>query len=206
MSEIPVQSYTFDDPDEHAFDDTLVSGSPLISESAVDLDSDPFADDLSKELAHAAPKVWFNRATIIIGGFALIVGGFLGGVQVQKHYGSSSSGNSLADLRSQFARNAGTRTGEGGGIGFGGGNFPGGTPSTAAVAQTGTIKLVDGTTIYVTLPDGTVLTVKTTDDTLVTTSATSKVSSLKAGDTVTIGGGTPDSTGNMTATTVTKTK
>ena len=128
--------------------------------SGVDLDSDPFADDLTKELAHAAPKTWFNRTTMVIGGLVLIVGGFLGGIQVQKHYGTSgsSAATNIADLRNQFARSGGGARGEG--------NFPGlgsgaGAGATAAAAQTGTVKFVDGTTIYVTLADGTVLTVKT---------------------------------------------
>jgi hypothetical protein len=210
MSEIPVQSSTYDDPDaygEHALTDEPRFDETVESASVVDLDSDPFADDLSRELALAAPKTWFNRTTVVIGGLALIVGGFLGGVQVQKHYGSSSGSTSLANLRSQFARGATGRGGEGGGGFLGGGGFPTGTPTaTAAPAETGTIKLVDGTTIYVTLADGTILTVKTTDATKVTTSSSTKVGTLKAGDTVTIAGGTPDSTGNMTATSVTKTK
>ncbi len=199
------QSQSFDRPQD--------ATAEIEPASAVDLDSDPFADDLSKELAHAAPKTWFNRTTVIIGGLALIVGGFLGGIQVEKNYGSSSSNNAaaaIANARSQFAR-GGTGTGArgeggtGGFPGFGGGGTGGGGASSAAAAQTGTVKLVDGTTIYVTLSDGTVLTVKTSGSTKVTTASTTKLSALKVGETVTIAGGTPDSTGNMTATSVTAT-
>jgi Domain of unknown function (DUF5666) len=187
--------------------------------SGVDLDSDPFADDLTKELAHAAPKTWFNRTTMVIGGLVLIVGGFLGGIQVQKHYGSSASTNTLANARANAASLFG-RGGEGGTGGFGGtggtGGFggTGGTgttggagrgTATAAAAQTGKITLVDGSTIYVTLANGNVLIVKTNSSTKVSVSTTSKVSALKAGETVSIGG-TPDSSGNVTATSVTATK
>jgi hypothetical protein len=203
------------DDEAPAADDTA-SFEPLAAHSDVDLDSDPFADDLSKELAHAAPKTWFNRTSIVIGGLVLIVGGFLGGIQVQKHYGSSSSANSaannIANLRAQFQRGGAGRTGgtgTGGFPGFGGGTGTGGTGTgtgAAAAAQTGTVKFVDGTTIYVTLANGNVLTVKTDGTTKVTTSTASKLSALKAGQTVTIGGGTPDATGNMTATSVTATK
>ncbi len=228
MSEIPMQSplsrgaheadefadgmfdgdaSSYDETDAYASPGGTVEFEPV--PSAVDLDSDPFADDLSKELAHAAPKTWFNRTTIVIGGLVLIVGGFLGGIQVQKHYGSSSTNSAatdIANLRNQFAR-----TGTGNGTTRGEGNFPGfggtnGATGAAAAGQTGTIKFVDGTTIYVTLADGTVLTVQTTGSTKVVTSTTTKLSALKVGETITVGGGTPDSSGNMTATTVTATK
>jgi hypothetical protein len=210
-NDIPVQSQT---RGAHEAEDTVdydyaaadVNLDP--NHADVDLDSDPFADDLSKELSHAAPKTWINRTTLVVGGLVLIVGGFLGGVQVQKHYGKSSSTAAtpnLAQLRSQFARG-----GEGG---FGGGGFAGGgsgTPtgraSAAPAAQTGKITLVDGSTIYVTLPNGTVLTVTTNSGTKVSVATSSKVSALKKGQTVTITGGTPDSTGKLTATSVTATK
>jgi hypothetical protein len=198
-NDIPVQSQTrgaHEASDEYAYEPT----------TDVNLDSDPFADDLSKELSHAAPKTWVNRTTLVIGGLVLIVGGFLGGVQVQKNYGKSSSASTtpnLAQLRSQFGRG-----GEGGNAAAGGG-FPGagtGTRGAAPAPQTGKITLVDGSTIYVTLSDGTVLTVSTSSKTQVSVATTSKVSALKKGQTVTIVGSTPDSTGKVTATSVTATK
>lgn len=193
----------------------------------VDLDSDPFADDLSKELAAAARKKWVNRTTVVAAGLVLIAGGFLGGIQVQKHFGSSTSNAAagLAALRNAtrggtggtggfpgFGGTGGTGrtgtggTGAGGTGGIGTGGTGGGGTGQASTGQTGTVKLVDGSTIYVSLPDGTVLTVTTNGSTTVTKSATSSVSSLKAGDTVTITGSTPDSNGNMTATSVTDSK
>ena len=231
MSEIPVQSasahgaHEADEfPDDsstsrslvdqpEAFDRPQDATAEIEPASAVDLDSDPFADDLSKELAHAAPKTWFNRTTVIIGGLALIVGGFLGGIQVEKHYGSSSSNNAAARDRERYAASSpeaepgpalvakAARAGSPASVVA----VPPAARSSAAAAQTGTVKLVDGTTIYVTLSDGTVLTVKTSGSTKVTTASTTKLSALKVGETVTIAGGTPDSTGNMTATSVTAT-
>jgi hypothetical protein len=204
-NDIPVQSQT---RGAHEAEDTV--DYDYVPAADVNLDSDPFADDLSKELTHAAPKTWVNRTTLVVGGLVLIVGGFLGGIQVQKHYGKSSTpsaASNLAALRSQFARG-----GEGGGAAGGRGGFPtgAGTPTgsatSAAAAQTGKITLVDGSTIYVTLPDGTVLTVTTNSRTKVSVAATSKVGALKKGQTVTITGGTPDSTGKLTATSVTATK
>jgi hypothetical protein len=80
----------------------------------------------------------------------------------------------------------------GGGGGGGGGN-----------ATTGTIKLVDGTTIYLTTANGDTVTVKTSGDTVVTTPAA--VSDLKAGATVTVQG-TADADGIITANRVTASK
>jgi hypothetical protein len=175
---------------------------------ADELASDPFTDDLSIELATAAGKRWRNRATVSLGATALIVVGFLGGVLVQKNFGSSSSG-------------AATNTGR---TGFAGGNFPGGfnrggagtggagtggtgTGSrTGGATQTGTIVLVDGTTIYVKLANGDTVTVKTSGDTKVSLASTAKVGSLKKGQQVTFAGSTDSSTGTVTAASVTASK
>jgi len=233
MSDIPTQAQSrgahssddaaYDTADFEVSDADAAHDAPFEPEggyvdppSGVDLDSDPFADDLTKELAHAAPKTWFNRTTMVIGGLVLIVGGFLGGIQVQKHYGSSASTNTLANARANAASLFG-RGGAGGTGGFGGTGGLGGTggtgtaggagrgTATAAAAQTGKITLVDGSTIYVTLANGNVLIVTTNSSTKVSVSTTSKVSALKAGETVSVGG-TPDSSGNVTATSVTATK
>jgi len=241
MSEVPVQSKVrgaHEAPEERVqasgpvvpdadTDDTqVIEGLP----AATELDADPFADDLTDELAHAAPKKWVNRTTVVIGGLVLIAAGFLGGLQVQKHYGSSSTpsaASALAALRRTGGFAGGGRTGEGfggtgrgaaGGTGAGGAGSAAGTGAGAGAAggasgtggvggaaggQTGTIKLVDGSTIYVSLPDGTVLTVKTTKSTKVTTSSTSSVGKLKEGQSVTVVGGTPGSDGSLTASSVT---
>jgi Cu/Ag efflux protein CusF len=226
MSEIPVQAPTrgaheageeYDDQDTGAQDaGAQEAGEQETAEqptadygsagSDVDLDSDPFADDLSKELTHAAPKKWINRTTLVVGGLVLIVGGFLGGVQVQKHYGKTST----ASPASAFAnlRAAGGFTGRNG-EGFPAGGRPNGgasTAPTAAPAQTGTVKLVDGSTIYVTLADGTILTVSTSKSTKVSVATTSKLGALKAGQKITVVGSTPDSSGNVKATAVTASK
>lgn len=67
--------------------------------------------------------------------------------------------------------------------------------------NSGKVTLVDGTTIYVTLASGDVLTVKTTASTKVSVGAVTKVSGLKAGESVTVTGPT-DSSGNVTATSI----
>jgi hypothetical protein len=239
MSEIPNQAppaaVTTAQRGAHAVDDIefadgFASGNN--AREAVDLSADPFADDLTAELEAAAPKPWRNRATVVLGALVLVVGGFLGGVQVEKHYGqTATAANARANAGSPFAN---ARGGAGGTGGFGRGGGTGGTgtagassaPSTAAggtatggtatggtatggtaaggtAAQTniGKITLVDGTTIYVTLASGDVLTVRTTSATKVSVGAATKVSGLKAGQSVTVTGPT-DSSGNVTATSI----
>jgi hypothetical protein len=199
--------------DDVEFADGFVSGNN--AREAVDLSADPFADDLTAELEAAAPKPWHNRATVVLGALVLVVGGFLGGVQVEKHLGKTTTpANARANAISQFAN---ARGGAGGTGGFGRGGATGGTgtgggtasaaPSTgsggtSAQTNTGKITLVDGTTIYVTLASGDVLTVKTTSTTKVSVGSVTKVSGLKAGQSVTVTGPT-DSSGNVTATSIT---
>jgi hypothetical protein len=154
-------------------------------------------DGLAAELAAAAPRRWWNRGTLVLGVLTLVLGGFVGGLQVQKHFGVAAT--------TAAARPAGFP---------GGGGFParGGTASEApgaaepaAAGTNGTVKLVDGTTIYVQTPDGAVVTVKTGGSTDVRTATKAAVKDVRAGDTVTVQG-PADADGTVTATTVTRTK
>lgn len=198
--------------DDVEFADGFASGNN--AREAVDLSADPFADDLTAELEAAAPKPWRNRATVVLGALVLVVGGFLGGVQVEKHYGKTTTAANARTAQSLFANARGGAGGTGGfgrggateGTGAAGGGASSaptaGTSDTSAQTNTGKITLVDGTTIYVTLASGDVLTVKTTSATKVSVGSVSKVSGLKAGQSVTVTGPT-DSSGNVTATSIT---
>ncbi len=173
----------------------------------MDLSVDPFADDLQAELSAAAPKRWYNRATYVLGALALLVGGFLAGVQVDKHYGSAASGANARNAALTALANGGFNGrgfGNGGEFNGRGGANPSASPtaSSAAQALTGKITLVDGTTVYVTLANGDVLTVRTTASTKVTVGTATKVSELKAGESVTVTG-PADSSGNVTASSIT---
>jgi hypothetical protein len=154
----------------------------------VDELGDPFADDLSEQLAAKAPHRYTNRFTAVFAGAVLLVGGFLGGVQVEKHFGTKASGTPVV-FPSGF-RNAG---------GFGGGNGGGGA---GGGGTTGTVKLVDGSTVYVTTASGDVVIVHVTGNTTVTTAGS--VKDLTAGSTVTVTGQT-GSDGSVTATRIVKT-
>jgi hypothetical protein len=165
----------------------------------LDLLEDPFNDDLDKRLSASAPRFVPNRWTYALGAVVLLVGGFLGGAQVQKHYGTpaaSPTANASAgagQFAGRFGGGAGQNPGTGGTAGQTGGRNN---------AITGTVKLVDGTTVYIETPDGQVLTVRTSDSTTVLMPGTLK--DLTAGATVSVQG--QSSNGTVTATQISRSK
>jgi hypothetical protein len=123
--------------------------------------------------------------------FALVAAlGFIGGVQVQKSQGSATA------ARGGFA---GARAGFTGG-GFGAGAQPAGDNG----ATQGTVKNVNGSSLYVTVQGGDTVRVKTTSATKVTRTASSEAKEIHPGDTVVIEGGA-SSSGTVKATSVTAT-
>ncbi|WP_067500820.1 hypothetical protein [Actinoplanes sp. TFC3] len=180
-------------------------------------------DDLAAELAKAAPRKWWSKTTIGLGAAVLLCGGFVGGLQVQKHYGTSQStaarpgGGTGGTGRGNFGggyyggQNAGGQNAGGqnaGGQNPGGGAMPGAAApgaSAAAGSTTGKVKLVDGSTVYVETSDGTVVTVKTSGSTAVETATKGKLKDLKAGDSVSVQG-SAGTDGTVTASAVTKSK
>jgi hypothetical protein len=126
----------------------------------------------------------------ILGCLVLAAGGFVGGVLEAKHTGTTSAttGGTTAA--------AGARTGA---AGFGGGGGAG----QGATATIGTVKLVDGSTIYVTTTNGSVVKVTTSGTTKLSVSATGKATDLKAGATISVTG-TTDASGTINATAVTQ--
>jgi hypothetical protein len=166
---------------------------------------EPDHDGLSGELAAAAPKRWWNRGTVGLGVALLLMGGFLGGVQAQKQWGTSTT------AASGFPAGGMGRTGGGGfprtGASGAPGAFPQETAATAATGggTTGKVKLVNGRTIYVETADGTVVTVKTDGTTTISTATKGKLSDVKAGQSITVEG-TAAADGSVTATEVTATK
>lgn len=158
------------------------------------------ASTLDAELAAAASRRWWNRWTIALGLALLLVSGFVAGIEVQKAYG---------DTPATATPGAGQR-------GQGGFAFPGGYPGGAAQgaqgaqggaqraqATTGSVKLVDGATVYVETESGEVVTIRTDGDTSVRVPG--KLKDLKAGDKVSVEGDA-DSEGTVTASSVTKTE
>lgn len=160
-------------------------------------------DGLAAELAKAAPRRWWNRGTLALGGIALILAGFLGGIQVQKSYGTAATAAGAGAARGAGLGGAGRGAGA---YGFPGAGANGGASAPAAASGTaGTVKLVDGDTIYVQTADGTVVTVKTSGNTSVKTATAGTLKDVKAGESVTVQGAT-GTDGTVTATSVTAEK
>jgi hypothetical protein len=197
------------------------SGSPLdagpAASSSTDTDllnSDPFDDDLGKELRTRAPRASLSRTTMALAGSVLIVAGFIGGVIVQKNWGvnTSARGNGGANALANAAANGGfsgfgNRGNGGGGNGGTNAGTTGvtGTSAGAGAVTTGTVKLVDGTTIYLTTANGDVITVKTTGTTAVKLEQSGALKDIPVGATVSVQG-TADTDGIVTATQVTSSK
>jgi hypothetical protein len=125
----------------------------------------------------------------------LLAAGFIGGVEVQKRSGDSSTPTSFAG---RFA-GAGAAT-----RGFGGGGGASSDPGSASGATVGQVANVHGRTLYVTESGGTTVKVRTTAQTKVTRTAVSRVRAVHPGDTVIVQGST-SSSGTVRAARVTAT-
>jgi hypothetical protein len=171
----------------------------------LDLLSSPIDDDDTELTAVLTrrPRAKLPSLTLILAAIVVASVGFLGGALVGKHYGSSSSGN----LAAEFSRLAGARAsaspGSSSGTGFagrgGGGLFGGGGNATI-----GTIKLVDGHTVYVQTTAGDIVQVATSAGTKVTVSSTVPVKDLQPGETVIVEG-SKNSSGAIAATSISQT-
>jgi hypothetical protein len=126
--------------------------------------------------------------TAVLAAVVLVGAGFLGGVQIQKHYGGSSSG-SASDAAAAFAsrfRAAGGAGAAGGAAGlFGGGAGGGAGAATGGSQAVGQVSLIKGSTLY--LADFLGNTVKVQIPAAVTVSETTRttVRGIHPGDTVT---------------------
>lgn len=163
-------------------------------EAAMEKEHDDLATLLRKR-EHAKP----NRFTYVVLGLLIVAVGFGAGAWAQSKWGASSSaGGGLPDFAAGgnfpafggAGAGTGTDTGTGTG-GFAGGGFGGG-------ATFGTVKLVDGSTLYITDASGNTVTVKVPNTATVTSQETVALSDLAAGDTVIIRGETADD-GTVTA-------
>jgi len=156
------------------------------------LQHDPFDDDLTERVAALAPRP-VSRTTVALVGLVVLVSGFVGGVLVQKTYGQAAS----TAAANNFPANLPT------------GGFQGqpgqGRTNQSTSPTTGTIKLVDGTTVYLTLANGDIATVKTTGSTAVAVQQSAALKDLKVGQSVTVQG-TAGTDGIISATRVTATK
>ncbi|MGW8332525.1 DUF5666 domain-containing protein [Streptomyces sp. NPDC055897] len=166
----------------------------------------PDTRDISAEL-NAPPRPQLPWLTLLLSG-GLVAGlAFAGGALVEKSQNEGSSSAQRAPAASARGGAAGTGQRQGFGAGQGGqsGQRQGtGTgPGAAGGLTIGTVKLVDGSTIYVTDAQGNVVKVTTAGSTQVTEAKSGKVSDLQPGQTVTVRG-SQNASGDVAATTVTQ--
>jgi len=147
--------------------------------------------------ATTAKKNWTRFLTPALALVAALIVGGVAGVLIGQ--GTASASNA-SDVRGGFG---GAQGGEGfprldGGQG-GAGTVTGGAGGARGGFTAGTITAIDGDTITLKLADGSTVKVSTSSSTSVTKASKAKVSDLAAGDAITVIG-TPDSSGNVTAT------
>lgn len=158
----------------------------VTKEETVLADLPPMADDLHEALAvHRRPRT--NRATKWLLAAVLVAGGFVGGIAAQQQWGTAETGTLP----------------EGG---FGAFTEGMDLPADAAAAPettTGTVVMVDGTTVYIETGDGATVIVETTEDTQVRSSQAADLADLAEGDQVTVTGETAEE-GTLSADEVTE--
>ncbi|MFD7165854.1 DUF5666 domain-containing protein [Streptomyces violascens] len=160
----------------------------------------PDTRDISAELS-APPRQQLPWLTLLLSG-SLVAGlAFAGGALVEKN--QSQGGMPSAAARGGAAQNGQGGQRQGFGAGQGGQRQGGGIPGAAGGLTIGTVKLVDGSTIYVTDTQGNVVKVTTAGSTQVIESKSGKVSDLQPGQTVTVRG-SQNASGDVAATTVTQ--
>jgi hypothetical protein len=193
-------------------------------------DGDDLLDVLSRPLDNGdgltaalnrRPRAKLPSLTVLLVVVVVASAGFVGGIEVGKHYGSSGSRGTASTFRglgtgAGAPAGVGAGTGAGapaGGAGFGGagGGFggagaggTGGAGGAGGNATIGTIKLIDGGTVYVQTTTGTIVQVSTSAGTKVTASSTVPVKNLQPGQTVIVQG-SKNSSGGVTATSISQT-
>jgi len=184
-------------------DDECDGGEIEVRDSDADLLAiPPRVDDLGTALAARPPRIKLPKVTTALVAAALLCGGFLGGVLLEKHEAGSSSARGSGFSFAGAGTGTGTggtgagRTGRGGLSGFGGTGTGtgtgsgtgtgagGGTGTGSGSAITGTVTVVSGNTIYVTAADGSVYTVTTNGSTAISIAQTGTISQLKPGQKV----------------------
>ncbi|GAA4951461.1 hypothetical protein GCM10023205_10400 [Yinghuangia aomiensis] len=168
--------------------------------ASVDLLAPPEgARDVEEELA-APPRAKLPRVTLLLAAGVLLAGGFFAGVKVDRW--QNGTGEDAARGTAPAAGRQNTAAQGQGAAGTAG--QPGGRTGTGgAGTTTGTVKLVDGSTVYVTDASGTIVKVTTNADTKIQVSQDGKPADLKPGDTVVVRGAAGDD-GTVAASTVTQ--
>jgi hypothetical protein len=176
--------------------------------------SDPPADDDGPATDLLPPRRRRGLAplTAILGVCLVAALAFFGGVEAQKHEGGSGNpsangaragqlaslagnGSATGGFRARrngggFGASAGARAGQGAGGGFGGGGGAGGfggggfAGGAGGGVTSGTVKLIKGTSLYVTDTSGNTVKVALTGSSAVTKTETTTIAGIHPGDTV----------------------
>ncbi|MFI5528974.1 hypothetical protein ACIA8O_10535 [Kitasatospora sp. NPDC051853] len=169
------------------------------------LASPPDARDIAAELA-APPRRKLPWPTLVLAGAVVATLGFVGGVQYQKGEGggaTNAQGPRAGANQGQFPGGyGGTNRRAGGQNGQNGQGLPNGQGGQGGFTR-GTVKQVDGSTVYLTDANGNTVKVTTTDATKVQLSKQGKAADLTPGQSVTVVG-TPDGSGGYAATQLTE--
>jgi hypothetical protein len=133
------------------------------------------------------PRLSILTALLVLA--AIAAAAFVGGVEIQKHYGASSASTSGAS--SAAAARAGGGFAGFGARGAGGGGAPGGSGGGGAGAAGGTstaglVTLIKGSTLYVTDFSGNTIKVSTPKGLKVSKTVTSSVKGIHPGDSVVV--------------------
>jgi hypothetical protein len=200
------------EPDPAATDETLpgtaldLTGAPDSIERPADRPEDvlaepPDARDISAELS-APPRRKLPWPALLLTTAVVAALAFTGGALVEKGRATGSARPGAAGGAAAGAARTGGAQGAAAG-GPAGGGAAGGAGGAGGGMTVGTIKVVDGSTIYVTDAQGDIVKVTTSKSTQVSESKSGKVSDLEPGQSVTVRGD-QNSSGDVTATTVTE--
>jgi len=171
----------------------------------------PDARDVTAELA-APPRRKLPWLTLALAGSVIATLSFAGGVWYQKDSGTTGAPRAAAGGQGQagqglggYGGQSGTRRngGQGYGQAQGQGQAGQGLGQNGAGFTRGTVKAVDGTTVYLTDTAGNTVKITTGDATKVTLNKEGKVADLQPGQTVTVVG-TKGADGGYTATQLTE--
>jgi hypothetical protein len=165
---------------------TAIDGAPTVTPSGESIPGAAFEiADLDRDIV--LPKQHRSRLPLLTGVLALSVAlgaGVVGGIQIDRHWGSTSSGSGSSSSAAAFVRPSGASTGTSTVAGSSGGGFPGFSGTS------GTVKAIDGSTLYVTDATGNVIKVTTKAGVTVTVTKAGTLTDVKPGDTVVVRGTT----------------
>lgn len=148
----------------------------------------PLENDISAELKER--KAGVGKTTMILGVAVLAIVAFVGGVFVQKSFGSTQTPTRQNAAGRQFNGTppSGSQQRPNGGFGRG---------------TIGTVDHIEGTTVYVKTQNGQIVKVSTSDSTKVEITSEGKLTDLKAGQQVVVQG-QAGSDGTVTGQTITQ--